>query len=280
MSGKRVLLHIGYPKTATTWFQKDLFPNVKDIKLFTDQRFVSSLRRADTADKQHVNDIINSVNEKTVVISNENILGSKNRVFTNPEHLAAIFQNAEIVLFVRNQIDKYRSNYSQYIKQGGVLSPEEYLFSQGQDLFGGEKHKYYRIINLYRDHFGKENVHIFFYEEFIENSQLFIADFARQLNLNVSGDIVNGRRRNVKLSDRDIKTVRSFNRFCNNILPKFMVRYLGAKQQYVIDRVLSGQGRKFVYGKRTNECIANYFRSDNRMLSAEFKQIEKYNYPL
>ncbi len=280
MSGKRVLLHIGYPKTATTWFQKDLFPGIDNIKLFTNEKFVNNLKRADIADREQIRNVINSVNEETIVISNENILGSRNRVFSNPEYLAKIFPGAEIILFVRNQIDKYRSNYSQYIKQGGVLSPEAYLFSQGQDLFGGEKHKYYRVVNLYRDYFGKENVHIFFFEEFLENNQRFMSDFVRKLKLNVPNRFIDNRRRNVKLSASDIKTVRSFNRFCNKILPRFASNYLGAKQQYIIDKVFTGQGMKFMYSKKTNECIANYFRGDNRMLSAEFKQVEKYNYPL
>ena len=38
---KKVLLHIGYPKTGTTWFQKRFYPNVENYKYYEREDFNS-----------------------------------------------------------------------------------------------------------------------------------------------------------------------------------------------------------------------------------------------
>ena len=112
------ILHIGYQRTATTWFQKQFFPLVKNVIFLTHDDLPGELFSA-SDESTHVK-LRNHFQAYTrpLIISDENLLGtySKNNLYSNAYRYKSIFPEAHILIFIRNQVEKYISNYSFYIR--------------------------------------------------------------------------------------------------------------------------------------------------------------------
>jgi len=192
------LLHVGYPKTATKWLQNELFPKVKDA-IFVDHNFVkSTIIKPNTLFFQN-NVFDNLKNEgKRIIISEENLLGSIQDGGMQLLHtkemalrLQNLFPEANVIIFIRNQVSLIASAYLQYIKMGGNYSVQKYLFDKSysftsnRKLFSFDFFRFDEVIRFYQQTFGTEKVHVHLYEEFEENPELFTKQFVIRHELNV-----------------------------------------------------------------------------------------------
>lgn len=171
----RILLHIGYHKTATSWMQQRLFvqahgyhqiarhPEVwKHIVaphgLLFDPEAMRAVIRAGLRD----------LSEGMVPVISSEIL-SGHPFFGGmgsddyARRLKAIAPDARILISVRSQLRILTSVYMQYLLRGGTMSPQ--LFFAGDPELGffgfrAEHFEYHRLIGLYQELFGAENVHV------------------------------------------------------------------------------------------------------------------------
>lgn len=127
-----MIFHIGYPKTATTYLQKEIF-------------------------------------NKTSVISNEHIIGNPIRPQYERDikihGLKELYPDAKIIIGIRDKDKWLKSCYSQYVKNGGFHSFKywsrimvdkryldyEYIIGLLQTLFGFDNVLVYRTENLKKD---------------------------------------------------------------------------------------------------------------------------------
>ncbi len=176
------IIHVGYPKTATTWLQKHVFKTHPGLRYFDrhkpagswlfdvvsepeafwdDARFAEQTRefaRGSTGDQRHL-------------ASYEHLSGTpftrSCEAATARERLARHFPRSKILIGLREQSGMLWSIYVQYVMLGGTLRPEQFFACQwpatvGVDLRGFE---YDRFVERYAERFGSEQVVIYFQED-------------------------------------------------------------------------------------------------------------------
>lgn len=209
MKDRRIFLHVGLQKTASTYLQEIVFPRLDGIAFIgrpytQENRAFNSLQYADTAlyDESIVREEFSEIERELdtnqpLLISDELFSGYSfynliNRGFV-AERLSHIVPGAEVILFLRNQVDLIMSLYNQYVKMGWVSGQldETFLHKPGhgfthhewiagkrewnlqnrfishQSVFSTEHFRFSKLYNLYSRLFA--NVHVFLYEDFKNN---------------------------------------------------------------------------------------------------------------
>lgn len=297
------LIHIGYPKTATKWFQNNLFPNVKNYTYIhhnTVKRTIiepNSLNFAALLLPSELQMV------KKVLISEENLVGSiqdggMQRLQTKEIalRLKHLFPNATIVLFIRNQKSLIASAYLQYIKMGGNYSVNRYLFhreysfTSNRKLFSFELFKYDEIINLYHELFGPDKVFIYLYEEFSRDPKLFAEKFALHHGLEVDTNALNYSHVNQRYRTGLILLSKFLNCFTRQpILFKYHLIhipkwhfYTRELRRYLSQFTIFGKipSDEKVLGKSNINYIHNYYIKSNAKLIEFFKKqsLEEFGY--
>ena len=192
-SRPRPIIHIGYHKTATTWFQNKIWPSLPDYD-FVPRHAAQSAFLAPSGMHFRPEEAASLLELATrvhpVVISEENLSGYIHNGGLHglmaPEvtrRLFAVFPDAQIVIFVRNQLDIVRASYSQYVSGGGTFSFRRYLNSHAYvhgaltrpykaPVFEWEHFEYDRLIAYYDQLFGRRNVHVYPYERLRDPADL------------------------------------------------------------------------------------------------------------
>lgn len=201
----RAIVHIGYHKTATTWFQKRFYPLVENARCIPRDE----VRRAfleDTAfnfDPARARERLAVGLNETVTICEEGLSGYLHTGglagYLSKEmarRIKSVFPDADIVIFIRNQPSIITASYRQYVKGGGTHSLRRYLFAEDYlrgargeiakcPHFTFDHFEYAPLIAHYQELFGKERVHVFPYEAFRRAPAAFLEDFCSRLALEV-----------------------------------------------------------------------------------------------
>ncbi|MBK8816005.1 MAG: hypothetical protein IPN42_11150 [Methylococcaceae bacterium] len=188
-----LLIHAGFPKTASTWLQTNVFSNKSlgfsspwgiRCGLAIDEFAVANpfdFNREDAiaAFAQHFPD----TNEDVCVISEETLLGdpAKGRYWGKivADRLYETFPQAKVFICIREQRSYILSAYKEYVRNGGVYSLERYLGVNVDRVgFGGIFQKsfleYDKVVSYYQKLFGMENVLVLPFEMIESNPNLFI----------------------------------------------------------------------------------------------------------
>ena len=307
-----IIAHIGYPKTATSWFQNYFFPNIKNAYYIPNKEFIEFIKQNSlTFDANYFRNMLISItknklgNKKKIIISKEGIIGTThnfgiNGYLTkeNAIRLHEIFPSAKILLFIRKQPDIIASSYIQYIKGGGTWGINKYLFHKsysninGFNLFSFEHFEYNYIIDLYTKLFGSENVKIFLYESFAENPQKFIKDLSDILNFEIDFNKIIYKKDNPAYRKMILLFAKILNRFTKRkMLNKyyiFHVPYLFSFSQIVLKSLnkiaIFGPylTPEKILGKGNLNFIENYYKKSNKILVEKYgiNEILKYGYKI
>ena len=127
MKDKKVFIHVGLPKTASTLLQEIVFPALKPViyvsRPYTQENHAfNKLQYADDSLyaaeelRDEINNIIALEPGNKVLISDELLSGAPFYNFINrgliPKRFAEILPDAEVILFLRGQKDIIRSLYN------------------------------------------------------------------------------------------------------------------------------------------------------------------------
>jgi hypothetical protein len=297
----QTILHIGYQRTATTWFQKHLYPQISDITYLAHDDLPELLfGNPDEKELAYLRDWFEKIN-KRIVISDENLLGTigNKSLYSNAAKFRKIFGQCHVVIFIRNQIEKYSSNYGYYIKTGGSLTFRKFLFlKDSEEIYGGQKHKYDILIDTYNKEFGAANISIFLFEEFRMNPKLFIHNFLVKLELEDRGLERDYNPENNSLSEPWNRIFRILNKFSKkyavsgkskeNESSIIHIPYWHYLMYYFYGflskiRYFSGsQNHERILDDNNTRMISDYFRESNRNLISihGLHEIKNYNYPI
>lgn len=302
------IIHIGYPKTGTTWFQHNLFPHVRNytyVPRFEVLRkliiYPSPFDFNSNEAKDFLNDFKSSHGQKELIISDEGFLGGNEYLFKDYAfRLKEVFHDATIIIFIRNQLSKIISSYSQYVKNnGGNLPIHRFLFRDQSfnrvnniSFFNISSLKYDIIIDFYIGLFGKSKVHIFLFEDFVNNPTGFTREFCLKFNLDVDLLTIDFCRRNEGLRKGLFGLVKFGNRFTRR--NRFEKHYfVNIPYWYFIQNKLINYLNQFsifgktpgpenIFSKQDHEFLRNYYKVSNQNLIKNFdlSNIEMYGYPL
>lgn len=172
---QRLLIHIGYHKTATTWMQRLLFLPVHGYHPLANHDQVSDhitaphgLRFDPTRMQRLIAEGLAAVPPNSVpVVSSELLCGNpffggrESEVYA--ERLQAIAPDARILISIRSQMQLLPSVYMQYVSRGGTMSCRQFFERQiplGYFGFDAQHFEYDRLVARYQTLFGTENVYV------------------------------------------------------------------------------------------------------------------------
>lgn len=190
-----ILIHIGYHKTSTTWFQKFLFTNsaIGFILPWRNPEILSVLVYPHALDfvpytcKTYFKPAIHEAQNCGLipVLSSEELSGNPHSGgYASKElanRLAIVFPKAKVLIVIREQKGMIVSTYKQYVKVGGTCSLAAYLQpptrgKQRIPLFDWDHFKYHRLIKYYQGLFGHSRVLTLPYELFRDHpSDFFVS---------------------------------------------------------------------------------------------------------
>lgn len=297
------ILHIGYPKTGTTWFQEQFFPQIKNTVFLKHRDLPDFFLEGNTNDDIKRSSDFFKKYKRRIIVSDESLVGSitKNTFYTNPDKFRKIFGTVHIIIFIRNQIDKYASNYSQYITgAAGTCKIDEFLYYNNSEFpWGFEKHSYDKILNVYKENFPVENIHVYLFEEFQSDPKGFLRKLKNECHFSIDLDEVNLKRENKSLSPALIHLKRRLNyltKDCHKkthpslVDKKYLMHipywYLFSRNIFKLinDKIpVSNKNiRQSVLGKKNIQMLEEFFRQSNRNLIDRhgMKIIKKYDYPI
>lgn len=306
----RDLIHIGYHKSATTWFQKVYYPRVRNAR-YIHRDLVKRAFLEDSALHWRAGDareLLDLEAGRPVILCEEELSGylhngglfgclSKDMAY----RLHAVFPDANIVAFIRRQPDMLAACYAQYIRGGGTFSVRRYLWPQ-RYLIGAESRyskiprfsfdhfEYLPLMRHYVELFGRERVHVFPYEALAEDSGAFLRAFAQRLDLARDSDSPAGRRRNVSYQPWLIPVARLLNLLTRRTVQDkhYLVHipYWYSVRRWLLEAAnrlpLSGPSSPVgLLSSGTVARINDRYRESNRQLAEEFDlPLERHGYPL
>lgn len=228
-------IHIGMPKSASTYLQKNYFNKLDDVYFI--QKAKSTFINEKVQDiyndftKNHQLEFLKFCKDNKidkVIYSQETISKMyKNKgkdVIFHLQILKKIFINIKIIYIVRKQDDFILSAYKNSVMNGNNLSLKKFMnFNESYThvyhnrmlfLNWKEINIYNRVKELY-EIFGENNVLVLPVELLREDKKLFFTKLNEFIDTDYNSNISNSAT-NVSFSDFQIKIISFFNKFTNN----------------------------------------------------------------
>lgn len=271
-------IHLGMPKTATTCFQNHLFSQHSRIHYFGkfySEKFPAAvlpalvakhlathpLEPGDIREKSIREQLDYAAgNQLTPLLSGEGLAGGESaRKQQQARLFKACFGECKIILFVREPVFFCKSWYAEMLKSFHIRDEEErrgwmkriegppHYFDINEWLEmcwptrSSPEHflSYADTAEIYAKVFGKENVKIFIFEEFVRNPENFITTLCDHMGIDSKEgfDLINGKRANERITTeyirrlREIEQSESLTRQFRSALPKERREMLDPKNQ-------------------------------------------------
>jgi|TARA_B100000315_G_scaffold220305_1_gene222860 hypothetical protein len=213
---KKIILHVGLPKAATSFMRRAIYPRLDSTKVFHSQGFfqdeINIITKVDF-ENVDMEEFRNAFKKKVDGISQESLLICEFALTGNPgdpgtdyrnfrervDYVYKVFPEASIIIILRNQIDWLISFYRNIIEVGYDISFDEFLnFHDGE--FHGKTHDEYtnldalsfdfsQICDYYVKLFGRENVHVFFQEDLRADPEDFIREIQKVVGCDFEHEI-------------------------------------------------------------------------------------------
>lgn len=275
-----MIVHIGYPKTGTTFLQNGIFPNMEGL-IYTDYKTCKKLFQpliSETSLSFDPNQF-QLHSSPQALYSLESLVGAMGTGVYDYEiaqRLKALGFK-KIIITIRRQDKMLESLYRQYIQQGGVQKPM--AFVQDSDYFRWSFLNYSTLITHYAKLFGRENVFVFCQEELKENASAVLERLKTFCEASAITSHSEKKAANTSLSRLAIQWLRVVNHFTYNVYrrsslisKKFTTwkfrNLLQSKLDPILLRRLSSK-KDFYDSVFANDVLKRY-QSDNRNLNQEF----------
>lgn len=283
------IFHIGYHKTATTWFQKKFYPNVSNFDVAARDLIRSYFYERVNKDFASDKNIIFCDEELSGNIHNA---GYSGLLSNSVAKKISNFKNPHVIIFIRNQYNIIVSSYLQYIKEGGNYSfsryveHKDFIRSNRTSLFSFSHFNYENLIQTYEHLIGKDNVHVYLFEDFISNQKSFIDSFIKEHNLEIDIEKVDFNKNNNSYSYISLFFARIINSFSRkNVLYKYYIINIPYVYEYAREilrriKIFPIKSKFFLNSKIKDLIKEEYSESNKRLIEKYNLDLEKYNYPL
>lgn len=197
MISNNIIIHVGLPKTGTTFFQYEIFPKIMKrdgIRIISNESL-------------SCNSMISWVN------GHNNIILDRYELI---EGIHRFYPDAKIIFGVRDKKTWVRSCYSSYIKGGGQKE-----FSNWFDIVFDKE---LLDFDVYLCHLKKlfDNVYIYRFEDFIADKNKIVREICSFIG--VEEVVFKDKRYNVGLNERQIRLGMFLNRFKKFLTLGFWLR--------------------------------------------------------
>ncbi len=290
------IIHIGFPKTATTFLQQYLFRQLPESVNYTYNQETRDLffKLCNEDDsilnieeiKISFNKILKDNFTSTNLFSNEPLTGLHYQTaFVNRTLIANRLKSLgfdKVIITIRNQYDVLDSTYKQYIKSGGVLRFNEYIIfnkNSPRYFFHPDYFNYYETISLYSAIFNFDNICVLQYEDLANGTfQKKLFNF-----LKVPFQQYPYRKPiNKSISVRATKILRIINHFTyNSFRPSHLItkKFSTTAFYSVLEKLSYNSEKETFISNATRKEILNYFKDSNRKLMEKFNMVLDKSYP-
>lgn len=225
---RRPLVHVGYPRAASTWLQKHLFSSAGFTQPFDKHQIVGSLvvpgqlafdtERARAWAYPALCEAESS--GRVAVVSSEMLCG---RVFAggwSAKELAArigsTFGAPRILIVIREQRNALLSVYKMYLQAGGALAIEEFMDPPGKGKvvvtqFSLDHFRYLPLVSHYVATFGADSVLVLPFEQLLTEGHGFARRIAEFAGADVSDELPVTQVENASLPSRFLAFRRRIN---------------------------------------------------------------------
>ena len=307
-------IHIGLPRTATTYLQTQFFPRLKEVKFYGipfthfSSHFQQMLFQDDSMyDPGALKKTIEGFRGEKILLSNENFVGQSlyfnhsNRT-RNAMRLKEVMPNAKIIVFLRNQLDLLQSLYSISVYANESRKEEQFIkfpsaYSKLDDwqqdkLYDWSEAAYYNtftpsehldnylfnpLVELYKGLF--EHVEIFLYEDLVQNSKQVFRRLEELFQSKLEPELESAQSHvNSSLSKKQIQWTRLLNRFYPAASSnKLSERIFHKSKRSVINWTASKE--KFNFSSNLQDRIRAFYKEDNQQLNKKYPEIGLERYP-
>jgi len=304
----KLILHLGYPRTASTSIQDGIFSNEDYFLSIGKPRsnnilvdFSNKLRKVSfindrdnhTLKKELIDICKNNNNNKTVVFSDETIITRAN-AYEIIMFFIDVFSTVEILFTIRSQLTLIQSFYEY---KGKILKdvPKSYRFNKVNfdEFYYYYRNNninniiksldYYSVVKTLKGIVGNDKVHILCFEEFVSDRNEWSKKMSKILDIN-NLDVFNWSQ--VYSNKPKSYRYKEYKRIVNKgilknfiiYVPLFLRRIVGKLIYYFLN---SGGLYKVDISNNMKKEIKNTYKKGNRFLAQEYDlNLEKYNYPL
>jgi len=299
----RTFVHIGFPKSASTFLQKRIFSKNDHINYIKDPKFYEYLYAKKKVSKKIRKKFINNFIKKKFSISKINIVSAEifvmpnDCLFTHPkdndwkrilqnkevmQNLKSLPIDYEIIMIIRNQRSWLISWYQERVKRLETKSFKSWL--ESNEIKNTLKViDFYETIKLWKKFFIKRKISIIPFELLKNDSDKFIKEMSKilgvEININDKSSVKSGMSKRAIIFKRKI-----------NILGGILVTFFGKrsliylyfsminKKIIGLDFLLSKIFKGKVYYP-LNSKLASHYEKKNKLLDKQLKfDLERYSY--
>ena len=306
---RETILHVGYPKTATSWLQRSVFNN-QEIHLKTVSRgliFKQLIYPNDLDyDKETAKQLIFSEMERIEndgdipILSHENFVGFMASGgyynFNLAKRLKDLFVQAKVIMIIRNQPDMIYSGYLQYIRMGGKCSIKRFL-NPPEDgeipLFKCKYLEYHKLIELYYRLFGNENVLVLPYEFFLKTPEAYVKEIVHFINANPPATLEFNKIENKSMRGIGVSLKRFSNKFVSryesinadapiivSVSTTEIIKGIFNKMTEITPAVLNNKVTKLLMTKIKKNINGKYIQSNKRTAEIIGMNLKSFCYDL
>jgi hypothetical protein len=291
----RPIVHIGYHKTATTWFQRSVYPHAASHRWIPRSRVQEALLDPPgmAFDPDRARAVLMEGDDgRPPILCEENLSGYIHNGglhgFLPPavtERIRAVFPDARIVIFVRSQVSMIAACYMQYVRGGGTHGLHRYLFPSlylrgayaqlfKVPRFSFDHLEYDRLVAHYDAFFGRENVHLYPFED-LGDQQAMLARMEADLELRLDRGRIAFDRPNASWSGALLPAARFLNHFTARTvedkdrilhIPGFYVVRAGALN--ALSRIYRRRGPARLLSGGMERWIETRYAASNKRLRA------------
>ncbi|MFC1764318.1 sulfotransferase [Planctomycetota bacterium] len=303
----KTIIHLGANKTGSTTLQRCLFAKSEEL-LYLGEDCEDYIIHKDTlnslvsdddlffdyqAAKEVFEKKLSGDPTKTSIYSNEDVMASRVPTVC-ARRLKQLLPDAEILIVLRNQltaIPSWYANHGAFLKLVPRCHWQRYVpfddwmnycidfinYSPFASFF------YHRLLTLYASLFGRDKIHILFYEDFVKNKSAFVRDLCEILDIDSSKalTLLGERRERTRNSERFMRYHKMRNwLFWNRSLSRCIPGGAAMKQQ-LFRYLESGKPYSGFVSAEWKETIASIYAEDNTKLAEDFDlPLHQYDYPV
>lgn len=300
MNDSNLLIHIGYPKTASTWLQSDIFldnntgfsvpwPHQDGLCEKATDLFITNTNFSHTEVQKFFMPGINNALENGLfpVLSNEFLSACffytpKNYHLFFPQEIAErlklTFPNAKVLIMIREQKSMLLSAYKQMLIMRHTLGIEKFINVGDKDIvthpsIGNlENLKFDILIEKYQSLFGKDNVLVLPLEKLKKDEHIFWQSLYKFLDLPFKKINITSTK-NVALKGSRLVVLRELNKLTLRNKPESVpkkILKINHKTAQILDNFIP---QKFSKSIETNwkefikTTVGDYYQESNKRTS-------------
>jgi hypothetical protein len=242
MASPSTVVHVGYHKTASSWFQRSYYPHVTSHRTPGRDAVLRALVEpsAFAFDPARARAQLAATGlEPPWIVSHEELSGHPHVgglmglvARAVAERVRAALPDARIAIFLRHQVEVIASCYKEYVHTGGTHRPRRYVLPHERQKgsfaspfkaprFSLDHFDYAGLVGHYDRLFGRERVHVFLYEDFTADPASFLERYAARLGFELDARPLDPTPVNVSYGRHLIPFARWINHFsARNVVDK------------------------------------------------------------